>query len=52
MVWIESSKASEVARELKIPIDFVYVAKSRVLKRLREEVLALAEDLPVYVPLQ
>ena len=28
-------------------IDAVYAAKSRVLRRLREEVLALAEDLPL-----
>jgi hypothetical protein len=31
---------------LSLPIDVVYKAKSRVLKRLREEVLVLAEDVP------
>ena len=50
-VWIDQRSAAEAARELAVPIDVVYVAKSRVLKRLREEVLALAEDLPLYVPL-
>jgi hypothetical protein len=29
----------------------VYIAKSRTLKRLRDEVLALAEDVPQLVPL-
>lgn len=51
LVWIENRAARDVARELKQPIDFVYVAKSRVLKRLREEVLALAEDIPLFTPL-
>ena len=32
-------------------IDKVYAAKARVLKRLREEVLMLAEDMPHLVPL-
>lgn len=51
LVWIEDMAARDVAREMKQPIDFVYVAKSRVLKRLREEVITLAEDIPVYAPL-
>ncbi len=41
----------ETAQELGVSIDGVYVAKSRVLKRLREEILLLAEDLPQCVPL-
>jgi RNA polymerase sigma-70 factor (ECF subfamily) len=45
--WIEHHAAADVAAELGVPIQAVYVAKSRVLKRLREEVLLLAEDLPV-----
>jgi RNA polymerase sigma factor (sigma-70 family) len=49
--WLDNRPAADVARELGLPIDAVYVAKSRVLKRLREEVLALAEDFPQYVPL-
>jgi DNA-directed RNA polymerase specialized sigma24 family protein len=39
--------AAETAEQLGVPIDAVYVAKSRVLKRLREEVTLLAEDLPL-----
>jgi RNA polymerase sigma-70 factor (ECF subfamily) len=50
-VWLESRPAAEVARELDVPLDAIYVAKSRVLKRLREEILLLAEDLPQFVPL-
>ena len=38
------------AKELGMPPNTVYVAKSRVLKRLREEVLALAEDIPHLIP--
>ena|SRR5581483_9711605 len=51
VAWLEGRPAAEAARLLGTPIDAVYVAKSRVLKRLREEVMALAEDLPLYVPL-
>jgi RNA polymerase sigma factor (sigma-70 family) len=49
--WVDDRPAGEVADELGVPVDAVYVAKSRVLKRLREQVLLLAEDLPRYVPL-
>lgn len=45
-VWVGDRPATDVSREMKVPIEAVYVAKSRVLKRLREEVLILAEDLP------
>ncbi len=34
-----------------MPVTSIYVAKSRVLKRLREEILHLAEDVPHLVPL-
>lgn len=51
MVWREERPAAEVAGALRVPIEMVYVAKSRVLKRLREEILVLAEDLPQCVPL-
>ncbi len=44
MVWKESRPATEVARVLDRTIDWVYVAKSRVLKRLTEEVRELADD--------
>jgi RNA polymerase sigma factor (sigma-70 family) len=43
-VWLEQRPAPEVATELGQPIDWVYVAKSRVLKRLWQEVQELAED--------
>jgi RNA polymerase sigma-70 factor (ECF subfamily) len=46
LVWLERRSAPKVANELGLPVEAVYVAKSRVLKRLREEVLMLAEDLP------
>jgi RNA polymerase sigma-70 factor (ECF subfamily) len=45
--WVQGRTAQEVARELDVPIESVYVAKSRVLKRLRGEVVTLAEDCPV-----
>src|SRR5262249_55338342 len=44
LVWLENRPAQEVAQELHLDIDKVYVAKSRVLKRLQEEVRHLAED--------
>ncbi len=50
-VWMHNRDSDEVARDLALPIQAVYVAKSRVLKRLREELMILAEDLPQYVPL-
>jgi len=49
--WLESRPALETASELGLTIDAVYAAKSRVLKRLRKEILMLAEDLPQFVPL-
>jgi len=51
-VWIDNVTAADTARELSIPVAMVYVAKSRVLKRLKEELLLLAEDIPHLVPLQ
>lgn len=45
LLWLKDQPAEEVARELAMPVAKVYVAKSRILKRLREEVLELAEDL-------
>jgi RNA polymerase sigma-70 factor (ECF subfamily) len=44
-VWIDRRPALEAAEEMGRPIDWVYVAKSRVLKRLWEEVQQLAEDM-------
>ena len=46
--WIGSPHRTA---ELRVPIEAVYLAKSRVLKRVEEEVLALAEDVPHVVPL-
>jgi RNA polymerase sigma-70 factor (ECF subfamily) len=50
LVWIEDRPAAEVARELGQPLDWVYVAKSRVLKRLWQEVRELADDVPLPDP--
>jgi RNA polymerase sigma factor (sigma-70 family) len=50
-VWLDDRPAAEAAQELRLPIEAVYLAKSRVLKRLREELLSLAEDLPHVIPL-
>jgi RNA polymerase sigma-70 factor (ECF subfamily) len=49
-VWADGQPAARVADETGLSIDSVYAAKSRVLKRLREEVLSLAEDLPLSLP--
>jgi RNA polymerase sigma-70 factor (ECF subfamily) len=43
-VWLDRRPAAEVARKLNVAIDRVYVAKSRVLARLEEEVKELAEE--------
>lgn len=46
-VWLEHCPALDVARAMGQPIDWVYIAKSRVLKRLWQEVQHLAEDSPL-----
>jgi RNA polymerase sigma factor (sigma-70 family) len=51
MVWLQRRTAIVAAQEMGWAIHAVYVAKSRVLKRLKEEVLNLAEDVPHQVPL-
>jgi RNA polymerase sigma factor (sigma-70 family) len=43
-VWLQHVPASQVAAEMRQPIDWVYVAKSRVLKQLAHEVQELAYD--------
>jgi RNA polymerase sigma-70 factor (ECF subfamily) len=43
-VWVENRSAAETAGELSLRIDLVYLAKSRVLKRLEQEVREIAED--------
>ncbi len=45
--WLDGREPAEVARELGVPVDSIYVSRSRVLKRLREEVMVLAEDFPI-----
>jgi RNA polymerase sigma-70 factor (ECF subfamily) len=40
---VEGTKAAEVARELGISVNMVYLAKSRVLTRLREELDGLLD---------
>jgi RNA polymerase sigma-70 factor (ECF subfamily) len=44
LTWLESRPAVEVGSQLGRTLDFVYLAKSRVLKRLWEEVQELADD--------
>jgi RNA polymerase sigma-70 factor (ECF subfamily) len=51
-VWLKNRRAVDVAADLKLPIELVYTAKSRVLKRLEEEVRVLAEDVPQLVRLK
>jgi RNA polymerase sigma factor (sigma-70 family) len=48
LTWVEGRAAAEAAEILGVPVDTVYVAKSRVLKRLREEVVALSHDSPLW----
>jgi len=43
LVWIESRSAAETAQELSLRIEQIYLAKSRVLKRLSEEVREIVE---------
>jgi DNA-directed RNA polymerase specialized sigma24 family protein len=40
---VEQRKAADVAEELGIPVSEIYVAKSRVLKMLREAVKLMGE---------
>ena len=47
LAWVQGEAAPRVAAELSVPVESVYVAKSRVLKRLRDEVVTLAEDFPL-----
>ena len=44
-VWLENRPAAETADELSIRVQSVYMAKSRVLKRLMEEVQDIAEEI-------
>lgn len=49
--WLAGQSATEAAAQAGLSVQAAYVAKHRVLKRLQEEVLHLAEDLPQCVPL-
>jgi hypothetical protein len=51
MTWIENRSPQHAAREVGCRVHAVYVSKSRVLGRLREEVASIAEDIPALVPL-
>jgi RNA polymerase sigma factor (sigma-70 family) len=52
LTWLAGHPAPEAAARVGLSVQAVYVAKHRVLKRLEAEVLHLAEDLPLYVPLR
>ncbi len=43
--WLRKLPVEQVARDLGVGIDRIYVARSRVLKRLRYEVAILADDI-------
>jgi RNA polymerase sigma factor (sigma-70 family) len=47
--WVEQPDPAEVARTLGKPVAWVYKVKSLVQKRLKEEILYLAEELGVLV---
>jgi RNA polymerase sigma factor (sigma-70 family) len=47
LAWLEQQPATAAAEQLGMPVAGVYLAKSRVLKRLREEVMVIAEDWPL-----
>jgi RNA polymerase sigma-70 factor (ECF subfamily) len=49
LAWLRDRSSSDVAAELRINVAAVYVAKSRVLKRLREKILELSEEIPTGV---
>jgi RNA polymerase sigma-70 factor (ECF subfamily) len=46
-VWLDNKTAAATAAAMGITLQAVYVAKAKVLKRLEEEVIELAEDVPI-----
>lgn len=44
LVTLEGKRADEVAEELEISVNAVFIAKSRVLNRLRQEADGLVES--------
>jgi RNA polymerase sigma-70 factor (ECF subfamily) len=49
LVWRDDHPPAQVAGDLGQGIDWVYMVKARVLKRLQEEVQELAEDMPLFL---
>ncbi len=49
-VWLDNKTAAVTAAEMNTTLQAVYVAKAKILKRLEEEVIELAEDVPVARP--
>jgi RNA polymerase sigma factor (sigma-70 family) len=49
-VWLENKTAAATASAMDTTLQAVYVAKAKVLKRLEEEVIELAEDVPLAAP--
>jgi RNA polymerase sigma factor (sigma-70 family) len=49
-VWLDNQTAAETATRLNLTLRAVYVAKSKVLRRLEQEVMELAEDIPMASP--
>ena len=45
--WVDGKTPAQLATEFAVPVESTYVAKSRVLKRLHEEVVILGEDYPM-----
>lgn len=50
MTTVEDLSSEEVARELQMTIGAVYVAKSRVIARMREKIQSVAGELPDFSP--
>jgi RNA polymerase sigma factor (sigma-70 family) len=48
LLWKQDLKPGEVAQRLKKPIDWVYQAKYRVLRRLEKEIRFLTADIPSF----
>jgi RNA polymerase sigma-70 factor (ECF subfamily) len=48
-LWRDDHPPGQVARDLGRSIDWVYMVKARVLRRLQEEVQELAEDMPLFL---
>jgi RNA polymerase sigma-70 factor (ECF subfamily) len=46
-VWLHNERPADVAAAMHVSLDNVYLAKSRVLKRLVETVRFLSDDLPL-----